>query len=343
MTQTPNFLTQTSIGLTSVTGATHVLSEALRMVRLTGAVYLRGEFTAPWGYETPSSEDLVRALRPAAEHLVILHAVIEGACEVRIANGPSVHAQEGEFVILPYGDQHSMVSPGNAHSIPIADLLPDPPWPDMLVAQAGLGGGSRTRVLCSYLDCSDIIFNPLLQALPRLVKVTPQPGAGADWLRAGLRYSADLSPHAIARDAIGSRLPELLLVETLRQYLAQLPSNQTGWLAGLADPVLGDALLRIHGDPSRGWTVALLAEELGVSRSVLNRRFAERLGESPMRYVALWRTQLAGHLLDTTDLPVGVIGSRVGYESEAAFSRAFKRQVGVAPLAWRNRAGRDSP
>jgi AraC-like DNA-binding protein len=317
-----------------------VLTEALRMVRLTGAVYLRGEFTAPWGFDTPAARDLVMALCPEAEQLVIFHAVIEGTCEVRLESGESVRGEEGEFIILPYGHQHTMLSPGSADRVPIADLLPAPPWANMQVTQAGQAGGSRTRVLCSYLDCGDILFNPLLRALPRLLKVRPQPGPGADWLRAGLRYSAELSPDAIARDAIGSRLPELLLVETLRQYLAQLPSSRTGWLGALADPVIGDALLRIHGDPARAWTVGLLAEELTVSRSVLAAKFSERLGQSPMRYVALWRLQLASHLLQTTDLAVSAVATRVGYESEPAFSRAFKRELGVAPGAWRSRAGK---
>ena len=337
MTQTPDVVTETPGTGRDVTENTLVLSEALRMVRLSGAVYLRGEFTAPWGFSTPSPEEMAMALCPEAKQLVIFHAVIEGRCEVRLESGESVRAEAGEFVILPFGHKHTMLSPGSADEVPIADLLPTPPWANMLVTQAGKVGGSLTRVLCSYLDCSDILFNPLLRALPPLLKIRPQPGPGADWLRAGLSYSAALSPDAMARDAIGSRLPELLLVETLRQYLAGRPARHTGWLGGLADPVIGDALVRIHGDPARAWTVGLLAEELAVSRSVLAAKFTERLGQSPMRYVALWRQELASHLLQTTDLSVGTIATRVGYESEPAFSRAFKRSAGMAPGAWRNR------
>ena len=221
--------------------------------------------------------------------------------------------------------------------MPIAALLPAPPWASMQVLEAGQPGGSRTRVLCSYLHTGDVLFNPLLRALPPLLKVRPAPGPAADWLRASLRYAAALTSEAIGEDTIGSRLPELLLVEALRQYLVQEPGSRRGWLAGLADPVVGDALVRIHNDPCRPWTVTQLADELAVSRSVLAARFVEHVGESPMRYIALWRLQIASHLLQTTDLSVGVIAAKVGYESEPAFSRAFKRHANSAPGAWRTR------
>lgn len=342
MTNAPKLMAETP----KVAGAagepgSGVLAEALRMVRLSGAVYLRGEFRAPWGFESPSGPELARALRHDSEQLVVFHAIVEGSVEVRLASGESVRAEAGEFVMLPFGDTHWMLSPGSSARVPAMELLPPPPWTSMLISQAGEPEGAPTRLLCSYLDCGDVLFNPLLRALPPLLKIHPQAGAGAEWLKTSIAYAAELSPDQVARDAIGSRLPELLLVEALRQHFSQLPAQQTRWLSALADPLIGDALVRIHGDPARAWTVGLLADELAVSRSVLAERFRQRLGQSPMRYVALWRGQLASHLLQTSDLPIGTVALRVGYESEAAFSRAFKRMVGTAPGAWRsgNRRG----
>jgi AraC-like DNA-binding protein len=339
MTQTPNLVAETPLREPHLTATANVTSEALRMLRLAGAVYLRGEFTAPFGFESPPGPAMASVLAPGAEQLVYFHAIIEGSCDIVLDSGEHARVSAGEFVIIPYGNQHAMLSQATAPRVPIAELLPPPPWTNMQLVEAG-GGGPRTRVLCCYLDCRDMLFNPLLQALPKVLTVSPPPGPGADWLRAGLSYSAGLAPGDMWADALGSRIPELLLVETLRQYLAALPVEQSGWLTALADPVIGDALLRIHGDPSRAWSVPLLAEELGVSRSALAARFSERLGQSPMRYIARWRNQLASHLLQTTDLPVGVVATRVGYESEPAFSRAFKRSTGSAPGAWRNAARR---
>lgn len=336
MTQTPTFVPATPDGDPSLTPS-RVLSEALGMLRLTGAVYLRGEFRAPWGLLTPATEGIVETLCPTARQLVVFHAVIEGTCHARLATGESVTAEEGDFIILPYGSQHSLFYPATVEPVPIDEILPPPPWPGLHVSYDGSPDGARTRLLCAYLDCSDMLFNPLLQALPPLLVVRPKPGPAMDWLRATIRYSSEMTPEVLAHDPLGSRLPELLLVETLRQHFATLPAASTGWLAALSDPLIGDALLRIHGDPARPWTVPLLAEELAVSRSVFATRFTDRLGQSPMRYVAQWRLQLACHLLQTTDVAVSTIAVRVGYESEPAFSRAFKRAAGVAPGAWRRR------
>ncbi|MEO8540250.1 MAG: AraC family transcriptional regulator [bacterium] len=339
MTQTPNLVTETPLREASLRPSESVLAEALRMVRLDGAVYLRGDFQAPWGFVTPDGPELAEYLRPGTSQLVIFHAVMEGSCEIVIDSGETVLAEAGEIVILPFGNEHWLKSPGCPLRVPVAELLPPPPWANLDVVQAGEPEGEHTRMLCSYLVCNDILFNPLLRALPPVLKIQPTPGPAADWLRASLAYSIELTPQALAQDALGSRLPELLLVETLRHYLQQRPGEGSRWLGALADPIVGDALLRIHGDPARPWTVAELAEELGVSRSALAARFTEQLGDSPMRYLAGWRRQLASHLLQTTDLAISAIASRVGYDSEPAFSRAFKRSAGVAPGAWRT-AGR---
>ena len=188
------------------------------MVRLDGAVYLRGRFEAPWGFVTPPAPELADALYPGARQIVIFHAIIEGTCEVLLDTGESVHLEAGDIAIIPFGDKHALISPGSPLRCAVSELLPPPPWANLDISQSGESFGPPTRMLCSYLVCNDLLFNPLLQALPPLFKISPAPGPGADWLRASLAYAAELTPQAIARDALGSRLPELLLVETLRQY-----------------------------------------------------------------------------------------------------------------------------
>jgi AraC-like DNA-binding protein len=171
--------------------------------------------------------------------------------------------------------------------------------------------------------------------LPRLLKVSPPPGPEAEWLAASVRY-AHQQPSAGAPDPLRHRIPEMLLVEALRQHLTSGTAEAAGWMAALADPLVGQALVSIHREPAREWTVASLAEELAVSRSVLAARFVDRLGESPMRYLALWRLQLAAQALEE-GATVSEAALSVGYESEPAFSRAFKRHTGVAPGAWKGR------
>jgi transcriptional regulator GlxA family with amidase domain len=198
------------------------------------------------------------------------------------------------------------------------------------------GGGPTTRVLCGYLSCDDLLFNPVLRALPRLIHVRARPGPGAEWREATLRYMLEEAGRAHAAGLL-ARLPELVLVDCLRQYVESLPATQTGWLGALRDPILGRALTLLHAQPAEPWTVTQLARRAGASRSILAARFTHALGVSPMRYLLHWRLQLAADLLRGTRLGVAIIAQRVGYESEFAFSRAFKRHVGASPAAWRER------
>jgi AraC-like DNA-binding protein len=219
--------------------------------------------------------------------------------------------------------------------VPIVELLPPPPWPTMPRLRLD-GGGAPTRVVCGYLRCEEPLFNPFLKALPPLIHLKPS-SAAADWLQASLRYALDEA----MRDSHGARpllerLPEVLLIDCLRQYAASLSPRQTGWLAALRDPIVGRSLALLHAQPARRWSVDLLAREAASSRSVLGERFSTLLAESPMRYLTHWRLQLAAHELATTEAPVSVIAMRLGYESEAAFSRAFKRRLGRSPVAWRS-------
>jgi AraC-like DNA-binding protein len=198
------------------------------------------------------------------------------------------------------------------------------------------GGGAPTRILCGYLHCVDLLFNPLLRALPRLIHIRPGSQQAAEWRQSTLRYATEQARLGRGADrGLLARLPELVLVDCLRQYAQELPAGQGGWLSALRDPVLSRALVLLHARPAAAWTVDLLAQRAAVSRTVLADRFAQVLGVSPMRYLAQWRMQLAANLLrDEPQLGLAGVADRVGYESEAAFSRAFKRHLGIAPGSW---------
>ena len=311
-----------------------LIDEALRMVHLSSAIFLRGEFTAPWSLVSLGPREYSAVLCPEAERMVLFHVVLEGRCTVQMDSGEEAVLGPGEAVVVPYCDRHRMGHPGLTRPVPFGTLVPPLPWRAPPVVQHG-GGGEPTRILCGYLNCSDLLFQPLLKALPRLIHVKPSTPSGADWLRATARYALE---ETTRWSGIRARLPELLFVECMRQYVAALPGERTGWLAALRDPVVGGALALLHASPADDWTVARLARAAGVSRTVLGERFAALLGQPPMRYLLQWRLQLAAHLLRTTAETLPEIAARVGYESDAAFSRAFKRSVGEPPAAWRTKS-----
>lgn len=318
-------------------GGLDLLADVLRMIHLSGAIFFRGEFSAPWGLVSPGPREIARVLAPEAERLVLFHVVAEGECEVALDGRASVRARPNDVVVLPYCDEHAMGSVQAAPRVPVEALLPPPPWRTIPVIRHG-GGGATTRILCGYLQCEDLLFNPLLRALPPLVHVRPPAGPATAWLEASIRYAIDEAEHGRPGGAtLLARLPELLFVECLRLFAQDVPARPAGWLAALHDEALGRALIRIHAEPAREWTVSSLARAAAVSRSILAERFSEVLGTPPMRYVARWRLQLASHRLRTTEDGLAAIARDVGYESEAAFGRAFKRHVGSSPGAWRAR------
>jgi AraC family transcriptional regulator, alkane utilization regulator len=333
MTATPNLMTGTP--------NVDLLSDVLARVRLQSAIFLRGEFSAPWGFTSTDAATLAQVVAPGAQRLVLLHLAVEGTFHISVEGGGSALVHAGDAVVLPYCDVHTMVFPEGAQAVPIVELLPAPPWDAMPVVCTQGGGGPATRVLCGYLSCDDLLFNPVLGALPRLIHLRAGPGQAAEWRQASLRYVLEQSWRGDGRGLpLLARLPELVLVDCLRQYAEGLESDREGWLAAVRDPVVAKALLAIHAQPVHPWTVASLAQRAAVSRSVLGDRFARALGVSPMRYLAQWRLQLAADLLRTTDLGIAAIADKVGYESEAAFSRAFKRQLGSAPALWREQRRR---
>ncbi|MFJ4953158.1 AraC family transcriptional regulator [Streptomyces sp. NPDC088760] len=310
------------------------LTAALQGLRLDGAIFFRAEFTEGWAYRSPTPDQLVRILRPAAKRLIVFHIVAGGACWAQVPGGERVWAREGDVVVVPYGEQHAMGGSEVAQEVPISDLLDPPPWRILPVLRHG-AGGARTDIVCGYLHCDHPLFNPALQALPRIFVVRPPEGPTAAWIRSSIDFALASGSAARGPDRTATRLPELVLLETLRLHLATAPAIDTGWLAALADPILAPVLARLHAAPERHWTVRQLADTVAVSRSALDERFRQVLGRAPMRYLTDWRMHLAENLLATTGHSVAAVAHRVGYDSEEAFSRAFKRVHAVAPGVWR--------
>jgi AraC-like DNA-binding protein len=309
------------------------LVTALERLRLDGAVFFRAEFTEPWSFTSPLRE-ITSVLHPGATRMILFHVVAQGRCWVSLPGGDRHWARGGDVIVLPYGDDYLMGGVEAAQTVPILSLITRPPWTTMPVVAHGAGGG-RTDLVCGHLRSDDALFDPAMAALPPVFVVRLTDTPAAHWVEASIRYAlASSNPSAAV--STSTRLPELLLIEVLRVHLASTPSSQHGWIAALRDPVLAPAMAQLHAAPNRKWTVAELASASAVSRSVLDERFRRILGRSPIRYLTEWRMHVAADLFATTDLNVATIARRVGYESEEAFSRAFKRSHGSPPGAWRS-------
>jgi AraC-like DNA-binding protein len=310
------------------------LSSALTRIRLSGAIFLHSEYTEAWAYESMASKDMAAVLAPDAARIVIFHVVVSGSCWIE-AGSDKVWAHEGDVIVLPYNDQHRMGGHETAEIVPVSQLIDPPPWTALPHIVHGLGG-ARSELVCGYLACDDRLFDPNLGVFPPVFVVTPPEGPIRSWVKA----SSDLVLQQTSRvtdDRIAAPtdIPQLLLREVLKLHLASAPARETGWLAGLHDPVVAPALAAIHAEPGRKWTLADLAHEATASSTALDERFRSVLGLAPIRYLTGWRMHVAEDLLRTTTLPVAAIASRVGYESEEAVSRAFKRAHDIAPSLWR--------
>ena len=336
MTEAPDSLPEEpDIG---IEGAMDILSEVLRAVRLSGAVLFRGEFSSPWSASVPDSRIAAPFLVPGARSLIFFHVVSEGRCWAEVERRAPLMLEEGDVIALPYGDAHTMGNPSGERRTPLSTLLPPPPWPELPTVSHG-GGGERTRILCGFLHCDDVLFSPVLTSLPRVLHVRSRREPSAAWLQTSSRYMlAEAGVQRPGGACLLGRLAELLFVEVLRCHMQTSGAQETGWLAALTDPTIGKALQLMHGDLAHPWTVEGLGRAVGLSRSALAERFRRVLGEPLMRYLTRWRLQAAAQLLRDTDDGLAAISARVGYESEAAFNRAFKRHAGEPPASWRSRA-----
>jgi AraC-like DNA-binding protein len=316
------------------TGAAHEpLDEALERLHLEGAIYLRAEYTERWALGDQGGPMFAAMMHPGAERLILFHVVASGRCFVSCADGERHWANAGEVIVLPYGDAFLMGGVEPVEPTSILSVVPPPPWTEMPIVRQG-EGGERTDIVCGFLYSEDPLFDPALKAFPPAFVVRPPPGPARNWFDASVEFAVEGS--SAERGGIRStKLPEMLLVEILRLQLANAPASERGWFAGVRDAVLAPAMKAIHAAPERKWTVGDLATESAVSRSLLDARFRDVLGLSPMRYVNEWRMRVAQDLLSTTEVTVAAIARRVGYDSEEAFSRAFKRSHGQSPSLWR--------
>ena len=313
------------------------LAAAVQGLHVAGAIFLRAEYREAWAYTSLSGPATAQILRPGTDRVVLFHVVASGTCWVSVDDGEKHWAAQGDVIVLPYGDQHTMGGVEDAPTIPLMTLMPAPPWQTLPVIKHGADGGSRTDVICGFIHSEDSLFDPGLRVFPRVFVVRPATTAAAGWVQANIRYALDQAESSpLGPDAVPSRLPELLLVEVLREHLRTAPAVDEGWVAALRDPVLRPALAALHGDPARRWSIDQLARAAATSRSRLDSRFREVLGRSPIRYLTEWRLHLAQELLATTDLSVAAVARRVGYDAEEAFSRAFRRAYGEPPGAWRS-------
>ena len=314
-----------------------VVSQVLDLVRLDGALFLRADFRSPWAYTSPAGKLIAEALLPGAGSLVLFHIVGEGRCWIELEDGSRELLEQGDVVVLPYADPHLMEYPAETEPVSITELLPFPPWTEFPRIDYG-GEGEHCLIVCGYLQGDAVLFDPVLRALPSMFVVRPPAGPAAAWVSASIEYALMASERNNPTARRNQALPELLFAEALRIYLESGKAELTGLLAALRDPVVGHALTLLHADPARDWSVAELASEVAVSKTVLVDRFGQMLGRPPIKYLTDWRLSLASGLLRTTHLSVGEIGARVGYNSEESFSRAFKRELGKAPAHWRAEA-----
>jgi len=332
MIETPGLVIETpSVGVTPGYSDT-LITDLLSHIRLSGALFLRGRFSAPWALESPGSCDLVDLLTPTAERILVFHTVRKGRMNATV-RGITVEAGPGEMVMLPHADHHIMAALGGGEPMPIGDMLPPAPWKEIPVVEMG-GDGEVTEIVCGYFRCDELLFNAVLRRLPPIILVHPE-GSVATLLNAAIDYALEDGSRSGGITAM-DHVTEMLLRETLRIHAGEA-GDTGGWLAAVSDPVVGRALKLIHDDPERDWSADGLARAANTSRSVLGDRFRALLGQSPIRYLVEWRMQIAADLLRTTELKLAAVAERVGYGSEAAFSRAFRRHVGRAPAEWRGR------
>jgi AraC-like DNA-binding protein len=308
------------------------LSDLLRVVRLDGAFFYAVEAAQPWIVESASATELRPQILPASEHLIAYHILTGGHCFVRLISEEPVEMLPGDVIVFPQGDPNVMSSGRDLRAPGVKTSFPDR-YPHTVVL--GDGGPPAATFVCGFLGCDRRPFNPLLTSLPRLLHMRGMSKAWLDGFAGQVTQESQLGrPGA---DSVLTRLAELMFIELLRRYLEELPAGQTGWLAGLRDETVGRVLALLHARPGHDWTLEELAREVSSSRTSVAKRFMDLVGQPPMQYLTQWRMQVAANLLSQSGAKIAAIGREVGYDSEAAFSRAFKKATGMAPGAWRDR------
>jgi AraC-like DNA-binding protein len=313
------------------------LSDVLKVAHLTGGVFLHAEFFAPWCVSGRVAPELCAPAVGPASHLIIYHYVVEGELRIRIAgeDGEDLVIGAGELVLLPRNDPHLMGSDLSLSPVRSSDII-RPPRDGGLLSILHGGKGIRTRMVCGFLGCANADGNPVISTLPALLKLNVEHGGAAEWIRSTFQFAAaEVAAGRPGSETVLAKLSELLFVEAVRRYAETVPDGQTGWFAGLRESHVARALALLHRDINRRWTVDDLGREVGLSRSALADRFIRLIGVPPMNYLTNWRMQVAAQKLRDTSASIAQIAEIVGYDSEAAFSRAFKKATGTAPATWR--------
>jgi AraC-like DNA-binding protein len=313
------------------------LSEALKAVRMTGAIFYSLECSAPWGFAVPHLHDVAHVLAPGTERLVSYHLVTEGEAIVQFGNEEPIPVRAGEVLIIPHGDAHTVQNGSPAELVDSAASLREYLAGTLSVMRVG-EGGAMTRFICGYFGCERHAERMFLAGLPTMIKINIRGDEAGAWIENSIRLLvSSANTNRPGHSVLLSKASEALFVEALRRYMEQLPPEQPGWLAAARDPIVGAALALLHRKPFHAWTLEGLAAEAGTSRSVLAERFTRYLGDPPLTYLARWRLQLASRLLETTRKTIQQIATDVGYDSEASFNRAFKREFGNPPARYRKR------
>jgi AraC-like DNA-binding protein len=311
------------------------LSEALSAVRMTGAIFYHCECYAPWGFSVPHLRGYAQVLAPGTERLVSYHLVTEGEAIVRFGEDEPILVSAGEVLIIPHGDAHTVSKGSPSEMIDTSASMRDFLTGTLTTLRVG-GDGELTRFICGYFGCERHADRTFLAGLPVMIKIGIRDDGGGAWIENSIRHLiSEECANRPGRSVLLAKASEALFVEGLRRYMEALPPEHTGWLAAARDPVVGASLACIHSKPFHAWTLDGLALAAGASRSVLSERFVRHLGEPPLAYLARWRLQLAARRLETTQKTVQQIAAEAGYDSEASFNRAFKREFGAPPARYR--------
>ncbi len=312
-----------------------ILSEVLKSVELQSAFFYHAEFSAPWSFSSPQSCKLAPHIAQPGGHIIVYHLLMEGRAYAQVED-QRLPLSPGEIVILPHGDAHRLESGPAARVVDGESELQRIFSAGLKVSRYG-GGGEVSRFVCGFMVCEPRLSSVILNGLPAVFSVNIRDDESGRWLENSIRYSlAQAGAAEAGGKAVLAKLSEALFAETLRRYVAQSPERQRGWLAGARDPEVGKALALMHRQPAEPWTVAELAKRVGLSRSVLAERFHDYLGEPPVAYLTRWRLHKGAQMLSSTRYSVAQIASEVGYDSEAAFNRAFKRHFGEPPARYRS-------
>jgi AraC-like DNA-binding protein len=315
-----------------------ILADVLRAVRLSAAIFHDNEARDPWVTATPTMQEIARALMPEHELVIPFHMVTEGSCWVELWDDPAatIHLTKGDVVILAKGDHHFLASAPGMRAETDPSGYARPAWmPKQGSVNEAAGGSPTCRFVCAFVGCDARPFNPLFDALPRMFRARTSQATQellATLVRTALNESEQ---RAAGSQTMLARVAELIFLEVIREHIRELSQDSQSWLSGLKDRHVGAALRLIHGRPTEPWTLEGLARTIGISRSGLAERFSNYVGQPPMQYLARWRLQLAARLLEEEGASIAQAASDVGYESEAAFSTAFRKWVGVPPGAWR--------